>query len=211
MTGAPTVTYARMAVLSALLILAVYTGLSVARLQREATPAPTSEQAAADAADRMSAGVGADIARLSAAMTAGGAMAQRFSDNPMDAAEAALKAAQPSARAVAVVGEDGVLAQAGDVRDADWRGAARAAAASGQSFWLGRLAKGGVYAAQAVAGGGANVGPGGRVTLVAVTDLQARRHGVQGARLKAASDLLAMAVAAPGRPPSSPSRGERRR
>ena len=181
-TGAPNPAYIRWAVLSALLVLAAYTGLSVVRLQSEAQPARLADKAGAVAADRLSAGVGADVARLSAAMTAGGAMAQRFADNPMDAAEAALKAARPSARAVAVVGEAGVLAQAGEAGDADWLNAARAAAASGRSFWLGRLAKGGVYAAQILANpqalanpkdaGQKDAGGGGRIILVAETDLQ---------------------------------------
>ena len=194
-TGAPTAAYVRTAVLSALLILAVYTGLSVMRLQRETEPARSPSKSGAEAAERLVASVGADVARLSAAMTAGGAMAQRFSDNPMDAAEAALKAARPSARAVAVVGEDGVLAQAGEAADADWTGAARAAAASGQSFWLGRLAKGGVYAAQTLASQ-KDAGGGGRVILVAETDLQAAA-ATPAAKELGASDLLAVALAAP--------------
>ena len=98
-------------------------------------------------------------------------MAQRFPDSPMDAAEAALKAARPAAHAVAIVGEGGVLAQTGEAGDADWlaRGA-RGHGVGQRSFWLGRLPKGGVYAAQTIStqkDGAA----GARLTLVAITDL----------------------------------------
>ena len=62
----------------------------------------------------------------------------------MDAAEIGLKAAQPAASAVAVVGEDGaVKAIAGKADDADWADAASAASNAGQAFWLGRPAKDG--------------------------------------------------------------------
>jgi two-component system cell cycle sensor histidine kinase PleC len=167
---APTTAYVRVAVLSALLMLAVYTALSVIRISHEIGK-PVSDAAstaAAQSADRLGAGAEADVSRLSAALTAGGAMAQRFPTSPMDAAEAALRAARPSARAVALVGDDGVQAQAGAAADADWPAAARAAASSGRSFWLGRAGAdddAGVYAVQTLAGHG------NRLALVAVVDL----------------------------------------
>ena len=169
-SSAPTASYVRMAVLCAVLVLAVFTAVSAVRLVRDAGTARPMDTAGAEAGERLSASVDADLSRLSAALTGAGAMAQRFPDSPMDAAEAALKAARPSARAVAVVGEDGVLAQAGEVGDADWAGAARAASASGGAFWVGRLPRGGVYAAQTVAGQKDAAG-GGRLTLVAITNL----------------------------------------
>ena len=168
--GAPTAAHVRVAVLSALLVLALYTGLSVLRLEQHTGAARPADKLAAAAADHLSAAVDADLARLNAALLAGGAMAQRFSDNPMDAAEATLKAARPCAHAVAVVGENGVVAQAGEIGDANWLGAAKAASDSGGAFWVGRLAKGAVYTAQIVAGD-RQAGAGGRLTLVAATDL----------------------------------------
>jgi two-component system cell cycle sensor histidine kinase PleC len=167
-SGPPTATYVRIAVLSALLILAIYTGLSAFRLQAEVSAARPADKAGVAVAEKIDAKAEGDFARLSAALSAGGTMAGRFPDNPMDAAEAALKAAKPAASAVAVVGDDGVHAQAGDARDADWLAAARAAGASGGSFWIGRLPKGQVYAAQATL---SQKQGGGRVTLIALTDL----------------------------------------
>jgi two-component system, cell cycle sensor histidine kinase PleC len=164
---APTVTYVRITVLTALLILALYTGLSVMRLQKEAV-GQVFDKAGIAAASQIGARVDQDQARLAAAMSAGLAMAQRFPESPMDAAEAALKAARPAARAVALVGPNGVLAQTGDVGDADWLGAVRAADGSGGSFWIGRLARGAVYAVQV---GAPQKDGGGRITLVAATGL----------------------------------------
>jgi two-component system cell cycle sensor histidine kinase PleC len=189
---APTVTYVRITVLTALLILAVYTGLSVMRLQREAAgAAQLYAQAGAAAADQIAERTDHDQARLSAAMSGGLAMVQRFPDSPMDAAEAALKAAQPSARAVALVGPEGVLAQAGDIGDADWLGAARAAGASGASFWIGRLSKGAVYAAQSTANQA-----GQRITLVAATSLGQAAGAADVGAAHAAGAPLAAALAA---------------
>jgi two-component system cell cycle sensor histidine kinase PleC len=182
-------------VLSALLILAVYTGVSAARLTRERPD--TTDHVGAAASERLSARVGADLGRVNAALLAGGAMAQRFPDHPMDAAEAALKAARPSARAVAVVAEGGVLAKTGEAGDADWLGAARAAAASGHSFWLGRSGKGGVYAVQTLAGQSES-GEEGRVSMVAATDLSAAMAtSANKGSGRNASPTLAVALAAP--------------
>jgi len=145
---ASTSAYVRIAVLLALLILAVYTVFAVVKLERAARQAPDIGDGAAAAAETLAGRAEGEIARLQAALTAAGAVAQRLPGQPMDAAEAAFKAAHPSARAVALVGDDGVHAVAGAGGDADWAAAAQAARASGQSFWIGRLGKGGtVYAA----------------------------------------------------------------
>ena len=195
----PTAAYIRIGVLSALLILAIYTGFSVLRLQHDAGAAQPLDKAGAEAADRIGAGVSSDLARLSGALTAAGAMAQRYPDSPMDVAEAALKAARPAAHAVAVVGEGGVLAQTGEAGDADWTAAARAAGASGGSVWLGRLPKGGVYAAQSVTD--SRTPAGGRITLVATTDLSTATGAIvaQNAPHDASAPLAAALAAADGR------------
>ena len=99
----------RIAVLVALLILAVYTGFAVVKLERAAQQAPDVGDAA-PAAEALAGHAEGEIARLQAALTAAGAVAQRLPAQPMDAAEAAFKAARPSARAVALVGDDGVRA-----------------------------------------------------------------------------------------------------
>ena len=103
----------RIAVLIALLILAVYTGFAVVKLERAARQAPDVGDAAPAAAESLAGHAEGEIARLRAALTAAGAVAQRLPAQPMDAAEAAFKAARPAARAVALVGDDGVRAVSG--------------------------------------------------------------------------------------------------
>jgi two-component system cell cycle sensor histidine kinase PleC len=134
----PTTTLVRMAVLSALLLLALYTVFDIVRLthglERAAGP-PGQDPAPAALAGQVEAGT----ARLDAALQAAGAIVQRFPGNPIDAAEAGLKAARPSAQALALVGDEGVRAAAGDAQGIDWPTAAQAARASGRTLWFGRL------------------------------------------------------------------------
>ncbi len=85
----------------------------------------------------------------------------------MDAAEAGLAAAKPIAKAVAVVGDDGVHAVAGSGQS-DWARAAQAAGASGRGLWIGQLGRGAdaaVYAARSVTTAS------GRMFLIAAIDL----------------------------------------
>jgi two-component system cell cycle sensor histidine kinase PleC len=159
-----------MAVLSALLMLFIYTVFSLQRLQHEArAPAAEAVVAGAATAEGIAQRAEAGLARLSAALIAGGAVEARFSTNPMDAAETALKAAGPLAKAVAIIGADGeVKAVAGPQIDGDWSAAADAAARSGKDVWIGRPGKGAaglIYAVRAATT--AN----GRVTVIAVIDL----------------------------------------
>jgi two-component system, cell cycle sensor histidine kinase PleC len=164
-----TSTYIRIAVLLALLILALYTAFAVVKLQRAAREAPQASGGAPMAAEALAGRAEGEVARLEAALTAAGAVAQRPPAQPMDAAEAAYKAARPAARAVALVGDDGVHAVAGDGDDVDWNAAAQAARASGRSFWIGRAGRGGaVYAAETLP---ADAGGAGRVALIALADL----------------------------------------
>jgi two-component system cell cycle sensor histidine kinase PleC len=160
----------RIAVLVALLILAVYTGFAVVKLERAAQQAPDVGDAA-PAAEALAGHAEGEIARLQAALTAAGAVAQRLPAQPMDAAEAAFKAARPSARAVALVGDDGVRAVSGEAGDADWTAAAQAARASGESFWIGRVGHGSSAAVYAAEASPANTEGQGRILLIALADL----------------------------------------
>jgi len=164
-----TAVYLRIAVLSALLMLAVYTVFSVTRVEhrsagggeagRRSDPTAPAEAIAAQA--------GGAINRTDAALSAAGAMLARLPSAPIDAAEAALAADKPTARAVAVVGPDGVMALAGDGGALDWAAAAQAAGASGHTLWIGHVGRGanGVYAARSIATAQ------GRLSLVAAIDL----------------------------------------
>ncbi|HWA62140.1 MAG TPA: ATPase, partial [Caulobacteraceae bacterium] len=95
-------TLSRVAILAALLLLAIYTAFAAIRLQHSESAAPNGEGLAARAttlAERLDAE--ADV--LKAALSAGDAVARRAPDAPLDAAEAALRAAGPRATGAAVV------------------------------------------------------------------------------------------------------------
>jgi len=163
--------YILITVAFALLTLAVYTGFSIVKLQRESAQAPNLGGDSAAAAAALAARAEGQVARIEAALGAAGAVAAQNSGEPMDAAEAALKAARPAARAVAVVGDDGVRAIAGDGGDADWPAAAKAARDAGQTLWIGRVGHGdpqAIYIAEAAPPVG---GAGGRTLVVAIADL----------------------------------------
>jgi two-component system cell cycle sensor histidine kinase PleC len=141
---ASSTTVTRLTVLSVLLLLAVYTAFSLARLTH---PASQGSQTSADGgrADLLAARLDGETETLRAALTASTSLARKVPQSPVDAAEAALAAAGRSARAAAVVGDDGLKAQtavSGASKEslaADWTGAAAAAKASGKSFWIGSL------------------------------------------------------------------------
>jgi two-component system cell cycle sensor histidine kinase PleC len=163
-----TALYLRVAVLSALLMLALYTVFAVSRAKHDAPgpqgggggdPVAPAQAIAADA--------GAAVSQTDAALAAAGAMLARAPGAPIDAAEAALSAAKPTAHAVAVVGDGAPIALAGDGANLDWSAAAQTAAGSGHSLWIGRAGRGSgaVYAVRAVATSQ------GRLFLIAAIDL----------------------------------------
>jgi two-component system cell cycle sensor histidine kinase PleC len=166
-------TYMRTAVLAVLLmlILVVSTAFALMRLERtarEGRPNASAQAAADTALGAVTTQADNSAARLDAALAASGVVIARFPASPLDAAETALAAAKPAARAVAVVSDEGVRAVAGDAGDTDWIAVAKAAQASGKGFWFGRAAKtpeGQMFAARGAAT------PNGRVQVVALTDL----------------------------------------
>ena len=163
----------RTAVLGVLLVsmLVVSTAFALMRMERaarDAEPGANARAAVDGALTTVTDKAETAATRLDTALTAGTAILGRYPASPLDAAESALAAAKPAARAMAVVGDDGAKAVVGDGADTDWVGAARAAQASGHAFWFGRAGKtpqGRMFAARGV------VTPAGRLTLVALTDL----------------------------------------
>jgi two-component system cell cycle sensor histidine kinase PleC len=180
--------YVLIAVALALLTLAIYTGFAIVKLQRETGRAPEAGGVAASVGPTEG-----QVVRLQAAVGAAATNASRNKGEPMDAAEAALSAARPDARAVAVVGDEGVRAVAGKAADADWTAAARAARASGRSAWIGRAGPGGtstIYVAQV-----APPAPGdtGRTYVIAIADLAAQQsEAALAARQSLDDDLFAL-------------------
>ena len=129
----------RVAILAALLLLGLYTIFDVARLTHSALSTGGDASGQGQPAQTLAGPVEADVVRLDTALQSAAAIAARFPNSPMDAAEAGLKGAHPVVGALALVGDEGVRAAAGDVQSADWPAAAKAARASGHSLWIGRL------------------------------------------------------------------------
>lgn len=146
-TRAPSQNFARIAILSALLLLAVYTAFGLKRIQDQSRAQPSAPSLAAQAgliAGRVETNLAAQRAGLSAAAD----LLARDPDAATDATQIALRAAGGEAVAVALVGPSGVLALAGRDDGADWKSAARAAEASGRTVWTGSVgASGRLYVA----------------------------------------------------------------
>jgi len=150
---APGSAFVRISILAALLLLAIYTAFGLQRLERNwARPGAAGPDAAAQV---LAARLDAEVAHRAGGLAAGAEALNRSSDGPIDAAEAVLRAS--GAQAAAVVAGDDIAALAGRADGADWKGAARLAAASGRSLWVGitpgdpkRLYVGRVVAGQAV-------------------------------------------------------------
>jgi len=115
------------------LLLAVYAIFAYLRIEQIADPGARLDNRAR--ADLLAAHVESDARSLRAALAAARELAHRLPQSPVDAAEAGLAAAGPSARAVAIVGPDGLLAQTAP--DAGWLTAAQAGVLSGQTLWIG--------------------------------------------------------------------------
>ena len=135
---APSQAFFRIAILSALLLLAVYTAFGLKHIQDEARNRPGGTSLSAKAsliASRVETNLAAQRAGLSAAAD----LMERDPDAAIDAAAIALRAAGGEAAAVAVVGPSGLLTVAGRDDGADWKAAAQAAEASGRTVWTGSV------------------------------------------------------------------------
>jgi two-component system cell cycle sensor histidine kinase PleC len=158
----------RIALFAALLLLSVYGIIAVLRV-RDQPHSRMAERTGAVAA-ATAARVNSEAATLRAALFAAAIARRRFGGDPLDAAETALSAANGAAAAAAVFDAAGVIGVTGSARGAAWDKAARAALASGQTFWMGR-AQGDqrwYYAAAIVPGAGAEAGQ--RVMILAAAD-----------------------------------------
>ncbi len=131
--------FLRILILAALLLLAVYTALAAYRLNQTVRPDGSSQaerNLKADA-DLLAARADARVARLRAGLAAAGERLQRSPEEPLDAAEQALRLTRPASRAVAVVLEGEVVGMAGDLPLGAWSAAAGWAKTAGKTFWIG--------------------------------------------------------------------------
>jgi two-component system cell cycle sensor histidine kinase PleC len=180
----------RIAILTALLVMATYTVLAARHLDVHSeapTDAAGTELTAAAALTAARADV--QTGSLRAAVAAAADAAGRGSSSPIDAADLALKAAGSSASAAAVVRDGHVQAAAGSARGADWLGAAREAAAGGKTVWIGAPGKGDsayAYAVAATSGGAQVVGAVDVSKLLAQARTPVAAVATSGGRLLAA-------------------------
>ncbi|MFC3079870.1 ATP-binding protein [Phenylobacterium terrae] len=135
LAGAPIASqsFVRLLILSALLLLSVYTVFALWRLSSSPPASPTA------AALSQRAGVLAARADVEAAALQGGALAavevlQRAPRDPLDAAETALRAASGAASGAVVVSEGQLAAAAGKTSGVRWVDLVRAAEAGGQEI-----------------------------------------------------------------------------
>lgn len=133
----PTQTFARIAILSTLLLLAVYTAFAVARIQREPQITTMANAALPSRAEALAAHLDGEAATLRGGLLAAREALQRDGEQPMAAAESGLRAASGAALAVAVISDEGVLAVAGPASGLNWQELANGAESSKRDVWLG--------------------------------------------------------------------------
>ena len=124
----------RIAVLSAVLMLGLYTYFGISRLQSAPSPGGASLQAKAQT---LAALVDGRLAIQQAALRAAAEVLIKSPDAPIEAAEVALRVAGGRARATAVTVDGMVVSQAGNPNGIDFASAARTAAVSGKTAWTG--------------------------------------------------------------------------
>jgi two-component system cell cycle sensor histidine kinase PleC len=120
----------RLVVFAALFLMIAYTAVNVLRMtdtsQTAAQPPPSPDAVRQDAV-------------FGAALRAGTERLSHAGDEPLDAAELALKVARPAAGAAAMIGPSGIEAVAGAEPAADWRAAVKAARAAHGGPWTGDI------------------------------------------------------------------------
>ena len=184
----------RIALFSCLLLLALYVLFTTTRQNQQ--PAEAGAWANAGAESVAAAGqADKTLAALRATLTATAEARRRLGGDPLDAAEAALDAAQGAVKGVAIAGDEGVLGAAGAVgaESPAWREAAEALDRAGHGFWAGTVKDGGKAYYVGVMGPPAS-GPGGqgRVYVLAAGD----PAKLFSPRPASGDGLLAAAVAA---------------
>jgi two-component system cell cycle sensor histidine kinase PleC len=153
----------RIAVLTAMLMMAIYTVFAVQHLVlRRPAPDPRAEQLSGATAVA-AAQAEAQLSALKSALIAAREAALHTPVNAADEAELALKASGGVASAIAVVDQSGV-SQSGAAAGVDWQKAAEKARASGKAYWLSPGEGRWIYAATSA------VGPQGPIEVIAAMD-----------------------------------------
>ncbi|MGQ3015769.1 ATP-binding protein [Phenylobacterium sp.] len=116
----PTFAFARLAILTTLLLMAVYTAFAVARIQAEPTRAGQLGAVLPGEALALAARLDAEAATLRGGALAAREVLEASPDSPLEAAETGLRVASGSASAVIVLDGAETLAVAGDAPPLNW-------------------------------------------------------------------------------------------
>ena len=131
--------FARLAILSLMLLLAIYTGAAVVRIQHQPQAATLANSALPQRAEALAAHLDTEAASLRGGVLATRDLLTHETTQPVDAAQAGLTVTAGTGLAVGVVGERGLVALAGKDNGYDWSGIAKDAERSGREIWLGTL------------------------------------------------------------------------
>ena len=127
--------FVRIAILSTLLLLAVYAAAGIGWVGRE--PREPSSAALSARADALAARTDAEGAALRGGLLTAREVLLRRPEPPLDAAEAGLTASAGAARAVAVLDQRGLVGLAGKAPGVDWSSLAGEIQRSGEKLWVG--------------------------------------------------------------------------
>jgi len=133
----PTFAFARVAILTTLLLMAVYTAFAVARIESEPTSASQLGVVLPSRAQALAARLDAEAAALQGGLLAARDALEARPDAPLAAAETALRVTAGAAAAVAITDSTEILAQTGAASGADWADLVAQADGARQTIWFG--------------------------------------------------------------------------
>ena len=133
----PTFAFARVAILTTLLLMAVYTAFAVARIEREPTTVSQLGVVLPSRAQALAARLDGEAAALQGGLLAARDALEARPDGPLAAAETALRVTSGAGAAVAIMDATGVLAQTGAASGADWPDLVAQADGARQAIWFG--------------------------------------------------------------------------
>ena len=158
--------FVRIAILSTLLLLAVYTAVAVVRISREPQAQTLENAALPSRAEALAGRIETEGATLRGGLLAARETLQRRADPPLDAAESGLTAASGAATAVAILDDQGVIALAGKAPGVDWRALTAEIERGKTAIWFG----GSAQASPAIAASIEAMTPKGRRRIVVIGD-----------------------------------------
>ncbi|WP_305280274.1 ATP-binding protein [Phenylobacterium sp.] len=192
----PTFAFARLAILTTLLLMAVYTAFAVARIQAEPTRAGQLGVVLPGEAQALAARLDAEAATLRGGLLAAREILETRPDSPLEAAEIGLKVATGTASALIVLNEGQTLATTGTAPELNWSALAAQTDRVQREVWFGTDSPQG--GAPVLLAGTTASTPQGRRTIFLVADPARLTALLADARLGAILSARGQMVAAIG-------------